>query len=849
MKSRVFTIISALSLVLASCQTPAPMVVNDPCDASRDPASERLMCAKVFENSQDLAPPITDPAAPVTFKTINKKLEWDKWIETEIDFLRFYSERSLKRGTDSNGLHGTEVWGFANYKAYVEARDILNRIPIGKLDINRSLIMKIHEAGSEGIKKEAWLMGKLMPKNMSVGNSTGFKVRQNIGGDPVFHPLKESQYEALKSNPWIKKFIELPWPLSRKEKRRGWIVYGDYRTVQSAVNELSTWYYKNKKTMDPIDLAAEFQYRFVSIHPFIDGNGRTSMLLANRILQEAGYPGVMNTFPGYDIYYDLGTWKQVFRNSVAQYGEMVRDVVISDPAVPTVNNINRDHEPRTALLPPEASNDKKSQWGELDTRLKKKFKWMNDTISAKNKFIKIGDGTYTMLTDGFFYNSMGIPHALFNRKLYPIADRTYLLYGEGGELAPHVFARRSLTLAHRKVFRDHMQYAMDLQAGKIQAKDIEVIPYDVIKNANERGDIYLHPWQVNVFENAITIKDTDPLAILAQTRGYHTDFEKSFNQRTGISMSDVVAQYQFMEMKFSKYMDYAKSVNNTNMINTIMKSREKYFEAAKSILAEGEKQIENAPASLQITIKKAPRVTFFEKYKSYTNLAFPSLKQALDARGDENIVLLRSDMGSVEKTGFISNQSYIDLAKSLPGYDSFKLWVKQMRDKVGDDKHEPKGLEAQLRKMIPGFDKLAVRINSALQNNRYDRRGVADEFAREFVDHYTHALDTPLKDHISLSTSTDLYFAYIGQGLEPNIPFLAPGLGGGIYFVRLNKSTLASTMSTPYPTEFEILSQKNISPFKIIDKVTIEHFNKEKNEKKYETINAAVDEAFYVFPE
>lgn len=807
------------------------------------------MCAKVFENANELIPPIMDPAAPVTFKTINQKLEWDKWIEGEIDFLRFYSERSFKRGTESKGKHGTEVWGFENYKSYVEARDILNKIPVGKLDINRSLIVKIHEAGSKGIKKEAWLMGKLMPKNMSVGNSTGYKVRQNVGGDPILHPLKESQYEALKANPWIKKFIELPWPLSRKDKRRGWIVYGDYRTVQSAINELSVWYYKNKNTMDPIDLAAEFQYRFVSIHPFIDGNGRTSMLFANRILQEAGYPGVMNTFPGYDIYYDLATWKQVFRNSVAQYGELVRDVVITDPKVPSVNNINRDWEPRTALLPTETGSEKRAQLIELDTRLKKKFKWMNDNISAKNKFIQIGQGTYTMLTDGFFYNPMGIPHALFNGKLYPIADRTYLLYGEGGELAPHIFARRSLTLAHRKVFRDHMQYAMDLQAGKINAKDIEVIPYDVIKEANERGDIYLHPWQVSVFENAITIKDTDNFAILAQTRGFHTDFEKSFSQRTGISMADVVAQYQFMEMKFSKYMDYAKSVNNTNMINTIMKSREKYFAAAKSILAEGDKLIAAASPEVQAKIKTAPRVTFLNKYLFHTNLAYSSLKQAMDARGDSTIVLLRSDMGSVEKTGFITNQSYIDLAKSLPGYESFKMWVKTMKDKVGDDKHVPTGIEAQLRKMIPSFDQLAVRINSALQNNRYDRRGVADEFAREFVDHYTHALDTPLKDHISLSTSTDLYFGYIGQGLEPNIPFLAPGLGGGIYFVRLSKSNLAATMSTPFPLEYEILSQKNISPFKIIDKVTIEHFNKEKSEKKFEELNAAVDEVFYVFPE
>ncbi|WP_413294366.1 Fic family protein [Bdellovibrio sp. HCB185ZH] len=845
MKNRFFATISALSLILTSCQTPSPVAVNDACMDPRGPASEGLSCSAVFADT-DLTPPILDPAAPAVFTTINQKLSWDKWLDAEIDFLRFYSNRSLKRGQE-DGKHGTEIWGLENYKAYANARDHLNSIPVGRLDISRSLIMRIHELGSEGLKKEASLMGKIMPKNMSIGNTTGFKVRQNVGGDPILHPLKESQYLALKGNPWIKKFIELPYPLSRKDKRRGWIVYGDYKTVSQAISELSTWYYQNKHTMDPIDLAAEFQYRFVSIHPFIDGNGRTSMLFANRILQEAGYPGVMNTFPGYDIYYDLPTWKQIFRNSVAEFGEMVREVRFTDPSVPTVNNINRDTSPRTAILPTSATMSKEATRKELDQSLKKKFKWMNDTISSRNKFVKIGQANYTMLTDGFFYNQMGIPHALFNGKLYPIADRTYLLYGEGGELAPHTFSRRSLTLAHRNIFRDHMQYVLDVQAKKIDPKEIEIVDYDVIKEANEKGKIYLHPWQVRVFENAINIKDTDPMAILAQTRGWHTDYEKSFETRTGASLSDIVAQYQFMELKFQQYTEYALEVNNTSMLNTIMRSREKYFQATKTLLAQGQQQLAEAPSAIQMVVKKAPRVTFLEKYISYTNLAYPTLKAAIEARGDKDIVLLRSDMASVEKTGFISNQSYINLAKALPGYESFKAWINEVHKHLGDTTYQPKFLEAQLRKMLPGFDTLASRIRKALNDNRYDRRGIADEFAREFIDHYTHALDSPLKDHISLSTSTDLYFAYIGAGTAPNIPFLADGLGGGIYFVKVNKATVSPTLSTPFSAEFEILSQQNISPFKILGKVGLDHF-KTPDENKFNTVNEMVDEAFYLFP-
>ena len=44
------------------------------------------------------------------------------------------------------------------------------------------------------------------------------------------------------------------------------------------------------KTVHPAQLAAFAHFRLVSIHPFVDGNGRTARLLMNLILEQAGYP-------------------------------------------------------------------------------------------------------------------------------------------------------------------------------------------------------------------------------------------------------------------------------------------------------------------------------------------------------------------------------------------------------------------------------------------------------------------------------------------------------------------------------------------------------------------------------
>lgn len=60
--------------------------------------------------------------------------------------------------------------------------------------------------------------------------------------------------------------------------------------VEEKMKELINWYNVNKNKIHPIELAAEFHFRYVYIHPFIDGNGRSARLLMNLILMRNGYP-------------------------------------------------------------------------------------------------------------------------------------------------------------------------------------------------------------------------------------------------------------------------------------------------------------------------------------------------------------------------------------------------------------------------------------------------------------------------------------------------------------------------------------------------------------------------------
>ena len=59
--------------------------------------------------------------------------------------------------------------------------------------------------------------------------------------------------------------------------------------VAQEMEEYFIWYEINKTKLHPIILAAEMHERLVTIHPFIDGNGKTSRLIMNLILLQKGY--------------------------------------------------------------------------------------------------------------------------------------------------------------------------------------------------------------------------------------------------------------------------------------------------------------------------------------------------------------------------------------------------------------------------------------------------------------------------------------------------------------------------------------------------------------------------------
>jgi Fic family protein len=70
--------------------------------------------------------------------------------------------------------------------------------------------------------------------------------------------------------------------------------------LEGLLNEFFDWYKKEKNKIHPVELAALVHLKFVTIHPFTDGNGRISRLMMNFILKK-------NNFPMLDIPYEKRT--------------------------------------------------------------------------------------------------------------------------------------------------------------------------------------------------------------------------------------------------------------------------------------------------------------------------------------------------------------------------------------------------------------------------------------------------------------------------------------------------------------------------------------------------------------
>ena len=77
----------------------------------------------------------------------------------------------------------------------------------------------------------------------------------------------------------------------------------DWQDIGKLMKDFFRWYDKNKKDMNPVELAARAHYKFEKIHPFGDGNGRVGRLIIAYILRNGNYPLLIIEYKKRKSYY------------------------------------------------------------------------------------------------------------------------------------------------------------------------------------------------------------------------------------------------------------------------------------------------------------------------------------------------------------------------------------------------------------------------------------------------------------------------------------------------------------------------------------------------------------------
>ncbi|MFI3330040.1 MAG: Fic family protein, partial [bacterium] len=110
---------------------------------------------------------------------------------------------------------------------------------------------------------------------------------------------------------------------------------------QNMFNQIKDFYYKSDNvSMNPVEYAAWTHAEFVRIHPFIDGNGRTSRLIMNYQLMLNGFPPISISVNDRLEYYEALD-EYASKNDITKFYNMILLLVEKrlDEYIEIINNI------------------------------------------------------------------------------------------------------------------------------------------------------------------------------------------------------------------------------------------------------------------------------------------------------------------------------------------------------------------------------------------------------------------------------------------------------------------------------------------------------------------------------
>lgn len=216
-----------------------------------------------------------------TIDTVNAlKKELDKKIPLEVeDNKRLQKKLRLEFNYNSNHLEGnTLTYGQTQLLLFFDKSS--GDVPVSDIEEMKAhdvALSQIKEMANENERPLTESFIKELNKTILVKPFWKDAIAQN--GTPTRKKVEIGQYKSS--------------PNSVQLKNGEIHEYASPEETPALMSDLLNWYNVSKAKLHPVQLAAEFHYRFVCIHPFDDGNGRVARLIMNYILLKNNYPPVI----------------------------------------------------------------------------------------------------------------------------------------------------------------------------------------------------------------------------------------------------------------------------------------------------------------------------------------------------------------------------------------------------------------------------------------------------------------------------------------------------------------------------------------------------------------------------
>lgn len=668
------------------------------------------------------------------------------------------------------------------YQAHQKARDYLNSIPREKFHLDMKLIKKVHEIAMKGAYRwEERLGAKVLPRGIGVAGLGKIKGHFNFGFSPLTRePITKSTLEGFKNNPLVK-FWELPFPLSKPNAHRGLIIFPGRKKAREELKKLITWYHQNEKSMNPIELAAVFQRRLVSIHPFYNGNGRVSRLFMNKILEMNGLPPSTVSNFKMDLYSPTEKdWvlevERGLRRSIELRAMGKQEGLLFTPP----------YEGSQVSIQNEGS-----QVGIQTNHLmdSPKFHLRLQRLKGREYFFQ-GE-RFHIRVDGFLYNDLNIPHVLENGVLYPISDMSYMFYNKVCmfSLRECSFLRgekKIISPEHKKVLEKHILLLNQINFGR--KIDIKVASYEEIQKANSSLSPYFYPWQKELLKTVFFLNRKEGIENLNLNRSPHPHHFGDLPWRDEVDFyketSHIIAMYQYHYLEYKQLEPIIKK-DFKDLHSDYLSFQRRLFRLAK-------KEIEiRLPQIRKSSRVKKESIERLFTYLRHTPLHYKSFEEAESFLGN-SVYLLRSDTDMSQKIGFVPEK---------------------MIRKLYDQTPFAGAIVKILSRYIPAF-KAYWKSRPHLLN--YTKFEIASR--PELKKMYNVLLSQASgksedKVYISMSTNIELYDY---ASFEDNNPGEKPY---SLFLVKLPIDKVRVNYKNYFNTEYEVLALDYVFPFQVKKKL------------------------------